>query len=134
MTNEEMKMTGEALIALAADPQIATEYFYSGHWRALEAGKTPAFSRPDGILLHRIKPQPKPRLIRVDELPPVFWVKRKDGNVWLAVYAIGEHSLQIGYFNYYGKPSTIGEKDLVNWEYSPDRYAPHSFFKQEDGV
>lgn len=116
MSPEQLKETGLALIALSEGKEV--EVFF-GKWGSFTGSV-------DGIsgnisCLWRIKPSPKMRPIRKDELPFVFVVRDSDNDMHLV-------SVQREFFNGNVTPSDYA---LRHYEYSMDGKTWHKFEKED---
>ncbi len=70
MTKDELRSTGEALIAFADDKEI--QYKMNGVWADSRGDLNQVLGLVSDVVCYRIKPAPAMRPIRADELPPVF--------------------------------------------------------------
>lgn len=126
MTKEEIKNHGECLIAFAEGKTI--QYCYSGKqgWHDI----VPDHPMPSVFKMLRIKPEKKKRLLKVEELPPVFWVRqRRKVYAWeLCVgFEIGQRAMKLGW----GYVVNFNETALEHFEWSPDRKEVRSFEVEE---
>jgi len=82
MTKEELKQTGEALIALSEGKKVQLVTVHDGNWGDF----TGSVENLSGNIatLWRIKPKPKMRTIRVDELPYLFEVRDSPNDMYSA--------------------------------------------------
>lgn len=146
MTKEELKETGLALIALS-EGKADVEYWNmeSGQWDSAFAlyGMLPV--RDDK---YRIKPEKKKRLLRPEEMPPIFWIRIKNyGGLWklptsISCKAGADSGWAIGYLTYDQVPDQKWiqivkqrpertDSDPELWEWSPDRKEVRSFEVEE---
>lgn len=77
MTKDELRSTGEALIALSEGKEI--EYKMNGLWTRSSMDISTVLSLIDDDVPYRVRVLPRMRPIRVDELPYCF-VIREDEN------------------------------------------------------
>lgn len=138
MTNEEMKMTGEALIALSEGKEIQAKVGSAwANYNPWDKGS------PEPNLANypfRIKPTPAKRLIRAEELPDNFWIALKNyGSLWKRPIAIsrktGSDGFAIGYLTDENSPKLQWlqvrpdiQDHLSDWEWSQDRIQIRSFW------
>jgi len=138
MTNEEIKkQTLEAVSAM-----IDARGIIQANSRANNPDKEAGWADLKDLLYcehpnfeffnYRIKPQPKLRLMRVDDLPPVFWVREIGFQAWHLVSEIRGNGI------IFGNGGSFTLEPSSTWaarcEWSPDRKQINSFFKPEDGV
>lgn len=150
MTNEELKQTGEALIALSEGKKVQIKSRYGrgadcDSWQDYVCRGEPC---PDYSSWYwRIKPEPRKRLIKPEELPPVFWVRDSEKKAWLLVTFVSDEMISgvalailephtylwsVCAANLPAMPSIRWDSpSLETWEWSPDRKQVNSFWVEE---
>lgn len=130
MTPEQLRTTGEALIALSEGK--ATQY-------SNDCGKTwkdRCYTTVEhmGASVHhtmtpwwRIKPALVKRLMRADEFPNLWWFRLLDQNVW---YLNSAMKCDGSGFSVAGCHLKF-EDAKDHWQWSPDRKQINSFFVEE---
>jgi hypothetical protein len=143
MTPEQLKQTGEALIALSEGKQIQWIDEH-GTWIDFEPTGCSLAAMCSLSSSWRIKPTLKKRLIRPDELPDLFWIRMKNyGSLWKRPVSIScevraDGGFAIGYLTDERTPSQEwiqvvifqfeNPTSIKHWEWSPYRKTVHSFF------
>jgi hypothetical protein len=152
MTKEELKTTGEALVALSEGKavQIKSRYGRPSEpgWKDYQGPPDDPSPSPDySSWLWRIKPQKQRRLIKREEMPADFWIRMKDfGGLWKRPTSIScmdrsDGGWAIGYLTDETSPTQQWiqvkqwperkDTDPDIWEWSPDRKTVHSFYVEE---
>lgn len=117
MTPQEAKLLAPIIAAYGDGETIQAANKGHDNW---EDQELPSFQYADS-LDYRIKP--KPRLVPMthEDLPPVFWVRRKENNTFYLVTEI----------DYNGDLWANGNRiELSDYEWSPDRKTWQDFTKE----
>lgn len=130
--DNSLKRIGEALIAFADKKRIQWKSLTTLGWTDWPPDQELAFFHNlahDKYFRLRVKPEPKKRLIRADELPPVFWVRNREG--WaLCTYVSDKEGLRLAGSVSYVQIGEDAEKcGILGW--SPDRKQVFSFWKED---
>jgi len=99
---------------------------WRSHWIDF-APKDQIYLNQEYINDYRVKPAPKKRPIRTDELPPIVWIKFADGYTWLLVRAIEPRRIYLKSTT----PYTIDDLISIGAVWSPDRKTENSFEVEE---
>ena len=110
-----------------------------GHrWAAWQGDLEPKWNWNEPDCIYRIKPSPVKRLLKPEELPPVFWVRLKDdigsngpfmticSRPWHLITKVDELG-SIWYFEF-GRGINVTTE---THEWSLDRKTVHSFYTEE---
>jgi len=132
MLNEELKNTALALLEMDKWPLGGARVQCkpsNGDWVEISYPTPPQIKDGGQLLPHRIKPEPKKRLIRPDEMGPIVWF-RCEGydapNEWRLITRFRESSFCIWTIMYEFQDA------LPDWQWSPDREEIRSFFVEEE--
>lgn len=136
MTKEEMKQTGEALIALSEGKPVqwmgtSKRFIPNAAWFDCVNSN----DHPMEDTVYRIKPQPKKRLIEHDEFPALFWIRTGVGGNWYMPIFLSTAGFGIHLDN--ASPVEFVSWERVklfpdSWQWSPDRKQVNSFWVESE--
>lgn len=130
MSPQELKTTGEALIALSEGK--AVQYWSPIHSKWFDAEPTGFGIHPLGAFPYQIKLIPAKRLLRPEELPPHFWIREITcPELWRSVGMIGSVNLWYAYAGGFSMLDLQDAEALAKWQWSAHRKTAHSFWTEE---
>lgn len=122
-----MNMTHDEMIAVIQAHKEGKEIQFKGEsdsWLDVTVA-TPNWNFYDRV--YRVKPTPTKRLMRMDDLPAVFWVRCKGVSTWFLATEVCGNTL----CTVQGPDLDLKDHEIANFEWSPDRKTVHSFEVEE---
>lgn len=151
MSPQELKQTGEALIALSEGKPIQAKSVIGSDWSDYNPWDKGSPEPNFDSYVFRVKPGKVKRLIRAEEMPADFGIRMKNyGSLWKKPTSISgkdrtDGGFAIGYLTDEHEPkqewiqiTTAQSLYMIPhteiWEWSPDRKQINSFFVEEEAT